>query len=414
MDSLTQIVLGAAVGEAILGKKEGNRAMFWGAYAGTLPDLDVLAQLATDEASSLAYHRGITHSIFFSILMAAPLGILVQQLYRTGHPLRDRGFGAWLAITAFLSWILFALGVRVLPIPTADTPYIAATVMTAAMLPVILYAGIRTVRPRVDPIVYSHWKGWAWLFFGSLVTHPLLDGFTTFGTQIFQPFTDYRHATMSISVVDPIYTIPFLVLLVTARFYRKGHLRRKLLNRLGLLVSSMYLLFTVINRAQVKQVFVQALEDQGVPYRQLTTGPTLGNNFLWHGVAEGDSVYYQGFYSIFDTTTAIRYRTIPKRWLPLDPYRDDRVVRILEWFSKGYYTIRETPEGELTWNDLRYGTLDFGQPGKEAYLFRFGLHPRPDGSLELTERGRNGPDDSNDFFLRFWWRMQGRILEPQE
>ena len=38
MDSLTQIVLGGAVGEAVLGKKVGNRAILWGAVAGTIPD----------------------------------------------------------------------------------------------------------------------------------------------------------------------------------------------------------------------------------------------------------------------------------------------------------------------------------------------------------------------------------------
>ncbi|MEL6140713.1 MAG: metal-dependent hydrolase, partial [Bacteroidota bacterium] len=55
MDSLTQIVLGAAVGEATLGRKVGNRAMLWGAIGGTIPDLDVFANLATDPVSSLAY-----------------------------------------------------------------------------------------------------------------------------------------------------------------------------------------------------------------------------------------------------------------------------------------------------------------------------------------------------------------------
>ena len=40
MDSLSQIVLGAAVGEVVLGKRLGNRAMVWGAVAGTLPDMD--------------------------------------------------------------------------------------------------------------------------------------------------------------------------------------------------------------------------------------------------------------------------------------------------------------------------------------------------------------------------------------
>ena len=43
MDSLTQIVLGASVGEAALGRKVGNRAMVWGAIAGTIPDLDVIS-----------------------------------------------------------------------------------------------------------------------------------------------------------------------------------------------------------------------------------------------------------------------------------------------------------------------------------------------------------------------------------
>ena len=42
MDSLTQIVLGAAVGEATLGRKVGNKALLWGAIAGTIPDLDVV------------------------------------------------------------------------------------------------------------------------------------------------------------------------------------------------------------------------------------------------------------------------------------------------------------------------------------------------------------------------------------
>jgi len=42
VDSLTQIILGAAVGEAVLGKKVGNKALLWGGIAGTLPDLDVL------------------------------------------------------------------------------------------------------------------------------------------------------------------------------------------------------------------------------------------------------------------------------------------------------------------------------------------------------------------------------------
>ncbi|NBW94975.1 MAG: metal-dependent hydrolase, partial [Bacteroidetes bacterium] len=43
MDSLTQIALGAAVGEATVGRKAGKKGALWGAALGTLPDLDVVA-----------------------------------------------------------------------------------------------------------------------------------------------------------------------------------------------------------------------------------------------------------------------------------------------------------------------------------------------------------------------------------
>ena len=51
MDSLTQIVLGAAVGEVMLGRKVGNRAILWGAVAGTIPDLDVYCGYLFDDLS---------------------------------------------------------------------------------------------------------------------------------------------------------------------------------------------------------------------------------------------------------------------------------------------------------------------------------------------------------------------------
>ena len=41
MDSLTQAALGAAIGEAVLGKKIGRKAAILGAIGGTIPDLDV-------------------------------------------------------------------------------------------------------------------------------------------------------------------------------------------------------------------------------------------------------------------------------------------------------------------------------------------------------------------------------------
>ncbi len=93
MDSLTQIILGAAVGEVTLGKKIGNRAMLWGAVGGTIPDLDVLGGLFLSKIDNLAFHRGFSHSILFCVLGAFLFGWLVDQIYSSRNH-------KWIAITA--------------------------------------------------------------------------------------------------------------------------------------------------------------------------------------------------------------------------------------------------------------------------------------------------------------------------
>lgn len=52
--------------------------------------------------------------------------------------------------------------------------------------------------------------------FGSIVTHPLLDSLTNYGTRLLWPFTDAAYSLNSIFIVDPLYTIPFLILLLIA------------------------------------------------------------------------------------------------------------------------------------------------------------------------------------------------------
>jgi inner membrane protein len=85
MDSVTQIALGAAVGEAVLGRKIGNRAMLWGAIAGTLPDLDVLVSLG-DAVKDFTYHRSASHSLLM-LALATPL--LVWLIIRIHPSLRE-------------------------------------------------------------------------------------------------------------------------------------------------------------------------------------------------------------------------------------------------------------------------------------------------------------------------------------
>lgn len=116
MDSLTQIVLGGAVGNALLGRKLKNKAVFYGAIAGTIPDLDVLAVFFTDPISALEFHRGITHSILFAIFGAFFFGYLLYAFekkrgvtYEEGGWLFFWGLFTHALLDVFTTW-----GTRVL------------------------------------------------------------------------------------------------------------------------------------------------------------------------------------------------------------------------------------------------------------------------------------------------------------
>lgn len=96
MDSLTHIVLGAAVGEAVLGRKVGNKAMIWGAFAGSLPDFDVAITSFFNPVDALFVHRGFSHSLVFALFIAPILGYIISKIQK--EP-KEVGFRQWTFMT---------------------------------------------------------------------------------------------------------------------------------------------------------------------------------------------------------------------------------------------------------------------------------------------------------------------------
>jgi inner membrane protein len=78
MDSLTHIVIGAAIGELTLGKKLGNKAPIYAAFMSTIPDLDVLVTPFLNPVLSLFFHRGFSHSIFFILFVTIIAGYILS------------------------------------------------------------------------------------------------------------------------------------------------------------------------------------------------------------------------------------------------------------------------------------------------------------------------------------------------
>jgi inner membrane protein len=92
MDSVTHVVLGACIGEVMIGKKAGTRALFLGALAQSLPDIDFLAAFWSTPTRDLLAHRGFTHSLLF-IILVTPLLAWLADKWRRPH---DIAFKTWL------------------------------------------------------------------------------------------------------------------------------------------------------------------------------------------------------------------------------------------------------------------------------------------------------------------------------
>ncbi|NJD32528.1 MAG: metal-dependent hydrolase [Gammaproteobacteria bacterium] len=274
MDSLTHIVVGAAVGTAVMGRRIGPRAALWGALCSTLPDLDVLVAHG-DPVRDFTYHRAASHSLFW-LTLAAPV----------------------------IAWLLSRVERR------AD-----------ARLP--------------------RWIALVWL---ALISHPLLDAFTVYGTQMLLPFSDYPVALGSVFIIDPLYTGPLLIGTAVALWLLRREPARALRwNAAGLALGTAYLAWTVVAQSHVEGIVNRAVATTGWSRDRVLVTPTPFNSLLWRVVVMDDDGYREGYHSLLRDDEPIVLARHPSEPRLLDALRDDWSVRRLEWFSKGFYAVSEAP-----------------------------------------------------------------------
>ncbi|WP_053977625.1 metal-dependent hydrolase [Mangrovimonas xylaniphaga] len=307
MDSVTQIVLGAACGELALGKKIGNKALLFGAIGGTIPDLDVYVGrlFYSNEIDIMMFHRGFMHSFLFCLIGTFAFGWLVYKLYDNGK--------------------------------RKDTTSL---------------------------------KDWFWLFGLSLFTHPMLDCFTPYGTQLFTPFSNYRVAFNNISVVDLGYTLPFLICMIVVMFYKRSNVKRLFWTKLGLGLSSFYMVLTLMNKVYMNSVFEKSFKEGNITFSRFRTQPTFFNNILWYGIAEGENNYYVGYYSLLDSEAKVdNIMELPKHHDLIDMQHPD--IKQLSLFSDGYFNLKKMDNNEIRYNDLRYPF--FNPNDRNSSIFKFML-----------------------------------------
>jgi inner membrane protein len=341
MDTITQAVLGAAVGEATLGKKVGNKAPLWGTVAGIIPDLDIIPGQFMDTVTRLAFHRGFSHSLIFTLIAAPIAGWLISKIHR---------------------------------------------------------------KENID------WRPWTLLFFLGLFTHILLDCFTTWGTQVFWPF-EYRVAWNTIFVIDPLYSIPFFFLLVWTMFIKRENPFRRKIGWLGLGISTLYLLITVVNKQIAENTFEQAFAKKQIEYNRINTHPTPFNSILWIGTIETEEGYYEGSYSLMDSDKNIHFKFFPKNHESIKHIRGDKDLEQLIFISKGYFVIYSEGD-DYFFCDFRYGRSngwDYNQ-SEDQFTFQYRIESKNDekgtASLNITREFGNRKIDK-EMFYRLWRRIIG-------
>lgn len=342
MDSLTQAALGAAVGEAVLGKKLGNHAIIWGAIFGTLPDLDVIAAPFLDTAGRLEFHRGASHSLLIMVLASFLLAKPLAKLWK-----RQKVSPARAGIFVFLVWS----------------------------------------------------------------THVLIDCFTVYGTSVLWPFSESRIAFNNIFIIDPLYTFPLVVSLIWLAFHRtkKEQKKRSRILRWGLGLSTAYVAFTFGMKFLVSAAFDADLARRSVTYDRRMEAPTAFNTLLWRSVVDRENELWVGYRSVFDLPSApVRWTIYPKQKKVIKPYQNEREIKVLKWFSRGWWIARPHAKG-LWLADMRFGetrTYD-ERPGAVDSRIMFSWSFSPDAERDRLRNTRPEFVDAKGNMKRIVLRIFG-------
>jgi len=341
MDSISQIALGAGVGELVLGKKIGNKAILFGAVAGTIPDLDVFLGFFTDFTpdEALLIHRSYSHAAVPQLLIALPFTYLTYRLFKKQ--------------ISFFRWYLF------------------------------WYLGF--------------------------LTHAMLDCCTTYGTQFFLPFSRYLVGFNNVAVVDPLYTLPFLILLIIAMFLKKESLTRSRIVWLSVLLSTGYLGYATINKNKAAAVFKENLKEQQITYTQFSTSPAMFTSWLWNMIAVNDSMIYVSEYSIFQQDKKVEFIGYKRNTELLNDIKDTKPVQTLLWFSQGNYLVQQTSKDTLDFYNIKWGRGDISQTdAPAAFRYYFKIFKTKDGKVTFD---RVEPSFSKGTIAAYFAMIRKRIFE---
>ena len=264
----------------------------------------------------------------------------------------------------------------------------------AALLWLILRRYYTPVRETPRP--------WFWAILLALITHPLLDAHTAYGTQLFWPLAVTPTMWSTLFIIDPLYTLPLLVavivvLLAPIRASAKTALKT------GLIVSCLYLSWSWVAKLVVTSVVAERFEMAGEQLKVFTT-PTPFNTLMWRIVVMEPDSYQEGYYH-FLRRDSMSFSRIDRGQMLFEQVKHVPDVQQLEWFADSFNRA-DVIEEQLVITDLRMGFEDH-------YVFQHPVAEIKEGQWQAIESSRLPSSlDGGDLAL-FWNKFTGNT-DPTE
>jgi inner membrane protein len=186
-----------------------------------------------------------------------------------------------------------------------------------------------------------------------LLTHPLLDAHTAYGTQLFWPSGWNPVSWATIFIIDPLYTLPLLAGLLAVLIRPASRTAGRLLIA-GLALSTLYLGWTWTAKSIVTANAQKTLETRGLDDAPMFITPTPLNSLLWRVVVRTENGHLEGYDSIVADDGPIDFTFHSSDDAVLASASDIPAVARLRWFADGF--VGASMEGDtLTLSDLRMG-----------------------------------------------------------
>ncbi|VAW75000.1 Integral membrane protein [hydrothermal vent metagenome] len=192
--------------------------------------------------------------------------------------------------------------------------------------------------------------------FAAYATHGLLDACTSYGTQLFWPFSNERVAWNTVSIIDPLFTLPVLGLVLFAAF--KG---RAVYARVAFVYAVIFLSLGIFQKQRAEDALAVLADQRGHQAVRVQVKPSFANRHLWKTIYEYEGRYYVDAVKLLWNVEYLPGSSIRKLdikrdfpWLPEDS-QQARDIERFRWFSDDFLAVSKRYPNLIM--DMRYSFL---------------------------------------------------------